>query len=102
MLAFSSGEITETQRNLLLVLMGVLPLIAGVRDAYSHKKAERELIKQYRFMGRVFANARRLLDASKDLRFKRRVLKAVGNAALEEHAEWLLMHRERPLEHGGL
>jgi hypothetical protein len=101
-LAFSSGEITETQRNLLLVLMGVLPLIAGVRDAYSHKKAERELIKQYRFMGRVFANARRLLDASKDLRFKRRVLKAVGNAALEEHAEWLLMHRERPLEHGGL
>jgi hypothetical protein len=101
-LAAATGRISEDQRQLLLVLMGILPLIAGVRDTYSHKKAERELIKQYRFMGKVFGNARRLLNGSNDLAFRRRVLKAVGNAALEEHAEWLLMHRERPLEHGGL
>ncbi len=101
-LAFVSDAISMDQRHLLLVLMGVLPLIAGVRDAFSHKKAERELIKQYRFMGKVFANAQRLLDSSNDLQFQRRVLMAVGNAALEEHAEWILMHRERPLEHGGL
>ena len=87
---------------LVLILMGVLPLMAGVRDAYSHKKADKELIKQYRFMSRVFSNARRLLDSSEDVIFQRRVLRAVGTAALEEHAEWLLMHRERPLEHGGL
>lgn len=101
-LAVATGTMSEYQRQLLLVLMGVLPLVAGIRDAYSHKKAERELIKQYRFMGNVFGNARRLLNSSDDLAFRRRVLKAVGNAALEEHAEWLLMHRERPLEHGGL
>jgi len=101
-LAAAAGRVSEDQRHLLLVLMGVLPLIAGVRDAYSHKKAERELIKQYQFMGRVFENARRLLESSSDIAFRRRVLRAVGNAALEEHAEWILMHRERPLEHGGL
>ncbi|MFT5139404.1 MAG: hypothetical protein ACI9H8_001588 [Lysobacterales bacterium] len=101
-LAWASGWITMDQRHFLLVLMGILPLIAGVRDAYSHKKAERELIKQYRFMNRVFTNARRLLDSTPDLHFRRRVLMAVGNAALEEHAEWILMHRERPLEQGGL
>jgi heat shock protein HspQ len=101
-LAIGSGMLSEVQQNLLLVLMGVLPLFAAVRDAYSHKKAERELIKQYRFMGHVFGNARRLLDSSDDIQFKRRVLKAVGEAALEEHGEWILMHRERPLEHGGL
>ncbi|NND44476.1 MAG: hypothetical protein HKN58_04070 [Xanthomonadales bacterium] len=101
-LVVATGRMSEYQRQLLLVLMGVLPLVAGVRDTYSHKKAERELIKQYRFMGQVFSNARRLLSGSTDLKFRRRVLKAVGNAALEEHAEWLLMHRERPLEHGGL
>jgi hypothetical protein len=101
-LAVAAGWITFEQRHILLIFMGVLPLIAGVRDAYSHKKAERELIKQYRFMGKVFANARRLLVSSEDIAFRRRVLKAVGNAALEEHAEWILMHRERPLEHGGL
>lgn len=95
-----AGRIDDDQMLLLLILMGVLPLMAGVRDAYSHKKADKELIKQYRFMARVFGNARRLLDNSDDTAFKRQVLKAVGDAALEEHAEWLLMHRERPLEHG--
>jgi len=102
LLAGPSGFMSDDARTVLLVLAGVLPLIAGVRDAYSHKRAERELIKQYRFMSQVFSNARRLLRGSADLEFQRRVLKAVGNAALEEHAEWILMHRERPLEHGGL
>ena len=30
----------------------------------------------------------------------RRNLHALGEAALAEHAEWALMHRQRPLEHG--
>lgn len=101
-LAVAAGRISTGAQQVLLILAGVLPLMAGVRDAYSHKRAERELIKQYRFMGRVFANAGRLLSDSDDAVFRRRVLKAVGRAALEEHAEWILMHRERPLEHGGL
>jgi hypothetical protein len=102
MLAAAGTVMTDMQRNILLVLMGTFPLIAGVRDAYSHKKAEKELIKQYRFMRGVLANARRLLDSSDDPAFRRRVLKALGTAALEEDAEWILMHRERPLEHSGL
>jgi hypothetical protein len=81
--------------------MGTFPLIAGIRDAYSYKKAEKELIKQYRFMSGVLANARRLLDSSDNPNFRRRVLRALGTAALEEDAEWILMHRERPLEHSG-
>jgi len=95
-------DLSGFQRQVLLVLMGILPLMAGIRDAYSHKKAEKELIKQYRFMRGIFANARRLLDSSDDIGFRRRVLKALGNAALEEDAEWILMHRERPLEHSGI
>ena len=90
------------QRRTLLVLMGVLPLVAGIWDAYSHKKAEKELIKQYGFMSRVFGKARKLLDGSDQLSFQRQVLKALGQAALDEGAEWLLMHRERPVEHGRL
>ena len=38
-------------RSLLLVLMGILPLVAAVRGAYSHSKADKELIKQYQFYG---------------------------------------------------
>ena len=102
LLALGGSDISDFQRDILLVLMGIFPLIAGVRDAYSHKKAEKELIKQYRFMRGILANARRLLDSSDDADFRRRVLRALGNAALEEDAEWILMHRERPLEHSGI
>ena len=101
-LAVAGTDMSDDQRHFLLVLMGIFPLIAGIRDAYSHKKAEKELIKQYRFMSGILANARRLLDSSTDVSFRRGVLRALGNAALEEDAEWILMHRERPLEHSGL
>ena len=88
--------------NWLLVATAVTALFAGVREAWSHKRADKELIKQYRFMARVFAGARQRLDAQADVAAQRRVLEALGQAALEEHAEWILMHRERPLEHGRL
>ena len=101
-LAIAGTNMSEDSRTYLLVLMGIFPLFAGIRDAYSHKKAEKELIKQYRFMGGVLTNARRLLDSSDDINFRRGVLRALGNAALEEDAEWILMHRERPLEHSGM
>ncbi len=101
-LAISSGRLPDALADWLLVLMGILPLIAAVREAYAHKKAERELIKQYQFMGRIFANARRKLDLAADDDERRAVLKALGDAALDEHAEWIMVHRERPLEHGGL
>jgi len=101
LLAITGMVMPASYKQYLLVLMGILPLFAGVRDAYSHKKAEKELIKQYRFMRGILANARRLLDSSDDLEFRRAVLRALGNAALEEGAEWILMHRERPLEHSG-
>jgi len=101
-LATAGGYLSVQQQQVLLVLMGILPLIAGIRDTISHKRAEKELIKQYRFMARIFSNARRLLDAPASIAFQRRVLKALGEAQLEEGAEWILMHRSRPLEHKGL
>jgi hypothetical protein len=102
LLLLMGGEGHAGTRQWLLILMGVLPLVAGIWDAYSHKRAEKELIKQYAFMGRVFGKARKLLDDNAEIGFQRRVLKALGQAALDEGAEWLLMHRERPLEHGKL
>ena len=29
---------------------------------------------------------------------KRRILKVLGDSALEEHAEWILIHRERSID----
>lgn len=86
----------------MLVLVGLLPLIAGVRESYSNKKADKELIKQYRHMGGIFRRARRQLDAAKSDDERRRVLRALGDACLEEHTEWLRIHRDRPLEQSQL
>ena len=97
-----AAELSETLQPTLLLLMGSLPLIAGIWDAYSHKMAEKELIKQYGFMKRVFTRARDLVDQAESPQARRDILRALGQAALEEGAEWLIMHRERPLEHGGL
>jgi hypothetical protein len=92
---------TRTQ-DVLAVSMGTLSMAAAVRAAYAYRKAEKELVKQYRFMQRIYHNARVALDASRDWRQKQDILRALGEAALAEHAEWALMHRERPLEHGRL
>lgn len=85
-----------------VAIIGVLAIIAAARESYAYRKADRELIKQYRFMEHLFASARASLDAAGDRRSKCEILRELGDAALAEHAEWALMHRERPLEHGRL
>jgi hypothetical protein len=101
-LAFFSTQLDSNYISSLLVLMGILPLAAATREAYSQKKAEKELIRQYQFMHQIFSKASRKLEQTADAGKKREILRAVGEVALDEHAEWLLMHRERSLEIGRL
>ena len=49
-------------------------------------------------MLRIFNNARRRLSAGRDDDERRQVLQALGASALDEHASWILMHRERSIE----
>lgn len=94
--------LSESAKVMLVTAMAILAIIAAVRESYSHRKADRELIRQYRFMQRIFGNARRALDETGDLAQKRAILLSLGDAALTEHAEWTLMHREREVEHSKL
>lgn len=86
--------------TLLVALMGVLAVIAAARESYAYRKADKELIKQYQYMRGIFASARRKLGATQNPDARSDILRALGEAALAEHAEWALMHRHRPLEHG--
>ena len=97
LLAFFLRDVTE-MRGPLILLMGVLPLIAGVAEAYTQRKADRELIKQYQFMRNVFSNALERLNAATSDSERREILQGLGDAALSEHAEWILVHRERQPE----
>ncbi|MCY7355590.1 MAG: hypothetical protein LH470_11060 [Lysobacter sp.] len=99
-LALFHGGLEDLTRKLLVTVMGALSLIAAVREAYAYRKADKELVKQYRFMHRIYRNARMALDAAESTQERREILCALGEAALDEHAEWALMHRDRPIEHG--
>jgi hypothetical protein len=92
-------HLSPDTKTTLVAIMAVVSILAAVREAYAYRKADKELIKQYRYMCRIFASARRALDRARDEDEQREILRALGEAALAEHAEWTLMHRERPLEH---
>lgn len=99
-LAVLAHQLSAASKNELVVVMAVFSILAAVREAYAFKKADKELIKQYRFMQRIFAEARKALSKTSDATEQRDILRSLGEAALAEHAEWALMHRQRPLEHG--
>jgi hypothetical protein len=99
-LAVLVHRLSVDAKNNLIVVMAFFSIFAAVREAYSFRKADRELIRQYRFMERVFGNARAALDKTDDADEQREILRALGEASLAEHVEWAVMHRQRPLEAG--
>lgn len=94
MLMFGAG-LSDDVLDRLWVVMGSILLLFGVRQAFAYSTAEKELIKQYDFMLRIFENARRRLETAGDDAEKRQILMALGGSALDEHTQWILMHRER-------
>jgi len=99
-LALLHQQLSADTSASLVVGMGVLTIIAATRESYAYRMGDKELIKQYRYMWSIFAAARRKLDVASDAADQRDILHALGEAALAEHAEWALMHRARPPEHG--
>ncbi len=101
-LAVFALRLSQDTKATLVLIMAALSIIAAVREAYAYRKADKELIRQYRFMQRIFTGARTALDLTQDPVRQRDILFALGDAALTEHAEWTLMHRERQVEHSKL
>lgn len=97
-LAFAAEGLGGTTNNLLVALMGLLPIVAAARHNYAHRMAERELVAQYDHMLSVFGRAERMIErAGNDPDAIRQILRELGDTALEENAQWVLRQRERPL-----
>jgi hypothetical protein len=95
------GEnMSDDWRDPLMVAMGAMLLLVAIRQGYAYSTGEKELIKQYEFMLRIFDNAKRRLDHAESDSERRHILRALGGSALDEHAEWILMHRDRSLDQG--
>lgn len=98
LLIIFGGALGDTYIDPLFVIMGTTLLAYAVRQGYAQSTAEKELIKQYEFMLRVFHNAKRRLDGAQDDNERQQILRALGGSCLDEHAEWILMHRDRSIE----
>lgn len=95
MFLFVGANLRESVSAVLMVVMGASLLLYAVREGYAYATAVKELIKQYEYMLRIFGGAYRRLSDTTDVKEQRQILFALGQSALDEHSEWLLMHRER-------
>jgi len=97
-LLFTGGVLSDLAHDLMLAGMGAVLLFVGIRQGYAYSTGEQELIKQYEFMLRIFRNARRRLNNADSNKERRQILRALGGSCLDEHAEWILMHRDRSID----
>jgi hypothetical protein len=64
----------------------------------NQRRAHAEHRKQYTRMINIFENASQAIERKPDLEAARVCLRSLGHEALTENGDWVLLHRERPLE----
>jgi hypothetical protein len=97
------GSVTvfEYVRDLLMVLIVVFPGAAATLDGYSEKLAFAEQAKQYQRMRDLYEGAAIQLTQSlqqTNHEQAHRVIQELGEEALAENGDWVLIHRERDVE----
>lgn len=71
---------------------------AALSHNYGNRMAYREHIKQYARMEGVFSRATETLTTTNDQQQSLQCIRRLGREALAENGDWVLLHRERPLE----
>jgi hypothetical protein len=87
--------------GLLLTLISFPAIGAGLLDSYTEKKALSEHAKQYSRMSMIFDYAWKQLSQfikNGDHQRAWNLIAELGKEALVENADWLTLHRARPLE----
>lgn len=91
-------------QNPALVVVTLVPVVAALSQAWADKLALAPLAKQYSRMSHVFAAADTALTTAigegNDAR-GRALVHELGVEALAENADWVLLHRDRPVTVAG-
>ena len=82
--------------DILIALMGLLPFAIAARQNQAFRMAESEMLAHFQHYVRIFKNAQNLMAKAPNLLVRKDILRAVGEAALEENGQWILRQRERP------
>lgn len=83
-----------------IILMGFAPAVAGALSIFAEKSAFKDHAHSYSRMGHVFNKAQKLLapDNEVDSEMFASVIRELGAEALAESGDWLMAHRDRPVE----
>ena len=95
------GERHPITHPLALAILGLSPAAAALVHGYAEQRALSVQIKRYERMHALFGKALHVLDtpmAAGDWDAARDVLTELGREALEENADWVMLHRDRPIE----
>jgi hypothetical protein len=85
-------------RDGMLWALALVPVYAAIFEIYLNEKADRALIRQYRYMSTLFAFAAEKLRAAETVAMKLLILRSLGHACLAEHAQWILAHRDKRIQ----
>ncbi len=85
-------------RGLALTALALLTAYTAIFEIYLAEKADRTLIRQYRHMGALFVHAARELSSARRAADRIGILRALGQACLAEHAQWILSHRDKRID----
>lgn len=88
----------EALRNLFLWALALLTAYAAIFEIYLGEKADRTLIRQYRYMHSLFRFASQELKSARSEPDKLEILRSLGHACLAEHAQWILAHRDKHIQ----
>jgi hypothetical protein len=85
-------------RDAMLWALALVPVYAAIFEIYLNEKADRALIRQYRYMSSLFGFAADELRAADTVEMKLLILRSLGHACLAEHAQWILAHRDKRIQ----
>lgn len=95
---FGASSLTNAQRDSLVFGLAMITVYGAIFEIYLHEKADRALIRQYRYMDSLFTFTVRALRSSPSSAEKLQILRSVGHACLAEHAQWTLAHRDMRID----
>lgn len=93
-----SPWLVEPWHDVLLWPLALLTIYGAIFEIYLGEKADRALIRQYRYMDLLFSFAAAELSAAHSEAHKLDLLRSLGHACLAEHAQWILAHRDKRIE----
>jgi hypothetical protein len=99
--ALAAVQLFLHPNHYLIVAIGLAPILAALIGSYVEKNGLVGHIKQFERMSALFAQAQTLLRKFLDDGNRSQIsilLFELGREALGENGDWILQHRERPLE----